>query len=278
MKYQFAGFSFGAGVQSTALLVLLKHEPQRLQNAMGHLAQKAYFADTGAELSATYQHLEALENAELYYPGWLETVNNGSILDGSRTGFNTRATPPLFTPGDDSRTGMLRRQCTSEFKVTPVRRALRLDSGLKPRQKAKPRSVGLWLGISVDEAQRMADNRSKWIQNLYPLIELGFDRSNCVEYCRRFGWEPPKSKCYFCPFTSNWSQMARNHPEDFAKAVEFDEKVRNLSSAGVERPCYVHRSLKPLALAVENQGDLFEGYGDDWQWGMNNECLGYCGT
>jgi 3'-phosphoadenosine 5'-phosphosulfate sulfotransferase (PAPS reductase)/FAD synthetase len=49
-------FSFGAGVQSTAILLLIKYEPERVISAMGKLPDWIIFADTGAE------NQEALDN------------------------------------------------------------------------------------------------------------------------------------------------------------------------------------------------------------------------
>lgn len=281
MTYRYVAFSFGGGVQSTALLLMLKHEPERLRG-VAQLPDKAYFADTGAEVSATHEHLAQLRDAGLFDPNGLEVVSNGSLLSDthSQRNIDPRTFVPLFTPGINGRTGMLKRKCTREFKVVPIQKAIRRDLGMSPGQRSEPRSVGLWLGISCDESSRQAENPAKWIKNLYPLVELGVDRAWCYEYCRSYGWSPPKSRCFMCPFTSDWISVARNTPQDFERAVKFDEQIRapNATGTGLEQPAYVHRSLKPLALAVENQGDLFEGYGEDWRWGMNNECLGYCGT
>ena len=50
--------SFGAGVQSTALLMLTLNKDQRLFDALGgHWPDLACFADTGAEPSYVYEHL-----------------------------------------------------------------------------------------------------------------------------------------------------------------------------------------------------------------------------
>lgn len=51
-------FSFGAGVQSTAILLLIKHEPERLIKKIGHLPEHIIFADTGAESQASLDNLE----------------------------------------------------------------------------------------------------------------------------------------------------------------------------------------------------------------------------
>lgn len=77
MEYVYRAFSFGAGVQSTALMLLIKHDPKVLLDAVGHLPDKAYFADTGAEPDNVYQHLSKLQGN---FPIPLEIVSNGTLL------------------------------------------------------------------------------------------------------------------------------------------------------------------------------------------------------
>lgn len=271
-NFQYAAFSFGGGVQSTALLLLIKHEPQRLLDAVGHLPNKAYFADTGAESEEIYHHLEQMRALSSIS---LETVSNGSLTSWeTQNGTIPRSFPPYFTRNKDASIGMLLRKCTSEFKVKPLQRAIRHDIGLSPGRRSTLRSVALWLGISIDEAHRMSDNSTKLFQNIYPLIELGWDRTRCFSYCQEHGITPSKSRCFFCPYVSDWLDIKRNQPKEFAKAVEFDKQIRNVVRGGVKGEVFLHKSCKPLDEAIENQGHLWEGYPADF----GNECTGICGV
>jgi len=261
-NYIHRAFSFGAGVQSTALLLLIKHNPELLIDAVGHLPDSVYFADTGAEPANVYQHLEQVQH---WSPLPITVVSNGSILE-PRDGF-----PPIpfFTTNRDGSVGMLRRQCTREYKIAPIERSIRQAIGLAPGRKGISRSVALWLGISIDEASRMTTNKTKLIDNVYPLIELGWNRTRCYSYCLEHGVRPPKSRCFFCPYIGDWAEIKRNQPQEFAKACAYDEQHRNCTAAGAERPVYLHRSCKPLAEAVVDQGSLFDGF--------DAECAGLCG-
>lgn len=58
----YCAFSFGGGVQSSAIYLMLIYEPKRLFRAMGELPDKVYFADTGAETQTTYDCLEHMKN------------------------------------------------------------------------------------------------------------------------------------------------------------------------------------------------------------------------
>lgn len=229
-NFQYAAFSFGGGVQSTALLLLIKHEPQRLLNAIKHLPNKAYFADTGAEPEQIYHHLERMQ---LLSPIPLEVVSNGSLLD-AETQDSKRTFPPYYVRLQGV-TGVLLRKCTPEFKVKPLEKAMRRDIGLAPGKRSTSRSVALWLAISIDEAHRMGDNQTKLFQNIYPLVELGWNRTRCFNYCQAHGITPTKSRCFFCPYVGDWLDIKRNQPKEFAKAVAFDKKIRSVVKGGGKR-------------------------------------------
>ena len=66
----------------------------------------------------------------------------------------------------------------------------------------------------------------------------------------------------------------KHHPEDFEKAVQFDESVRHLHKkkrGGIKNEIYVHKSCEPLGEQTfgEEQVDLW----DSWE----DECDGVCG-
>ncbi len=274
--------SFGAGVQSTAIALLILHEPDRLLKAMGRLPEYLIFADTGAEVAGINQHVVAMaerfEQARAQDPRMpqLITVNNGSILgEVNQTSWRGINTIPLFTRNADHSAGMLRRQCTGEYKILPIERKIRELLGYRPRQRIPAKLAQLWLGISIEEAGRVAVNKSKWINNCYPLLELGWSRTKCYQYCLRHGIQPKKSRCFFCPFISDWASYKRESPEDFAKAVEVDKLVRNSTQAGVLQPAFIHRSCVPLEIAVADQLPLWWEQED---LGFLDECQGHCGV
>jgi hypothetical protein len=270
-NYEHVALSFGAGVQSTALLLLILKEPERMRALMGQIPSHIYFADPGAESNQIYDHIQQMiklinqtEDAPEFW-----TVSMGSILDPGPANSYLRgaATLPLYTKGGDGKVSMLRRQCTSEYKIRPLQKAMRLACGFE-RGSRHPHAVGVWLGISVDEASRMTTSRNQWSDNLYPLIELGWTRTDCYNYCTTHGIYPVKSRCYFCPFISDWASVRREQPEEFELAVEFDHNLRHRSRT--RNPAYLHRSCLPLDQAVHIQPSLFDGF--------ENECTGMCST
>lgn len=189
--------SLGAGVQSTTLALMV---------ASGDLPpiDGAIFADTQWEPESVYQHLAWLMPL-LPFP--VHSVTAGDIVQGIRNRRNTTggryAAIPWFVLNPDGSKGMGRRQCTSEYKLTPIMRKLRDVLGVNRRGRIKAGTVEQWIGISTDEASRMKPARQQWIVNRWPLIELGMSRADCLSWLERHGYPaPPKSACLGCPFHS----------------------------------------------------------------------------
>src|SRR5690606_36687372 len=111
----------------------------------------------------------------------------------------------------DGEAALLRRQCTREYKVTPVTRKIRELLGLDPGERSAGRvKVQLWMGISLDETKRMRDNRESWIDNYYPLVERRMTRWDCELWLTKHGYTVPrKSACIGCPYHDNvtWRDM-----------------------------------------------------------------------
>lgn len=241
--------SLGAGVQSTTLA---------LMGADGTLPMPdlAIFADTGWEPKAVYDHLDRLEKA-LPYP--VVRVNNGSIREGLMNPAARFAAIPYHTINDTTGAhGMGFRQCTSEYKLTPIRRHLRQVLGAKPpNYRSVPRGhvAVQWVGFSTDEVQRA--NRVKdshgvlYLETAYPLLDLGMSRKDCERWLTARGWTTQKSACIGCPFHGNsaWRLMRDTDPESWADAILVDKTIRERDMRGLRNIPYLHRSRVPLSVA-----------------------------
>lgn len=273
--------SLGAGVQSTCLYLLAREVDARFRFDI------AIFADTGEEPAAVYRHLDYLRS--LGQPEiWVRSA--GSLGDNLIHGVNATGqrfvSIPAFTRGPEGKVGMVRRQCTKEFKIAVVDRTIRRELlGLKPRQRI-PKDVLIhqYFGISTDEAAR-AERARKRFQGVrhtvpvYPLIEMGWSRKDCLEYLRdRLPHEVPKSSCVFCPYRTNqsWLHLKQTDAEGWARAVEIDKALRDENSVvtrGFRQQMYLHRSCVPLevldlqALQPNTLDPLTTG-----------ECHGMCGV
>lgn len=259
--------SLGAGVQSTTMALMCNEGLIRKPDC-------AIFADTQAEPPTVYKHLDWLEK-ELDYP--LYRVTAGNLEQDLRdAGKSIRvASIPFFTTSPKGG-GIMRRQCTSEYKIAPIEKKVRKLLGLKPRQRMN-KTVYMYMGISLDEVTRVRINPNKNIHNKYPLIGLKITRYECLQWLQDKGYPTPvKSACYFCPYTDNsrWREMKLNDPEYFQKAIEIDNMIRLKDFNKVKEKLYLHHSLKPLSeIDFSNAED--EGQGT---FGFLDECEGMCGV
>lgn len=250
--------SLGAGVQSTALYLL----------AVDGLIPRpdvAVFADTGWEPASVYAHLDALADVPDGIP--IVRVSAGNIRRDALDPEHRFASMPLFVRNPDGSDGMARRQCTSEYKVKPIKRAVRDLLGY-PHPTPVPRGVyaDQLIGISRDEVGRVRDSDVRYARNVFPLLDLdgaadgrpGWTRADCQRYLTARGWgSVGKSACIGCPYHGNaeWRRIRDEDPESWADAVAFDAAIRGGSARataagrGLRGEFYLHRSRVPLDLA-----------------------------
>ncbi len=262
--------SLGAGVQSSCLA---------LMSARGEVEELdcCVFSDTGAEPEGVYEWLDWLEG-ELPIPvhrvmekeGLTASLDKG-VEEGGRI-----ATLPLFTESKGGG-GIMRRQCTNEFKIKPITTKLRELVGLKKGERGG-REVLLeqWIGISLDEIQRMKDSHLKWVEHRFPLIEKRMTRHDCLMWMEKRGYpSPPRSACVYCPFHSDaeWRRLKEEDPGGWDEALRVDDMLRH-GVKGAKESLYLHRSRVPLG-EVDLETD--EDRGQE-VWDFNAECSGYCGT
>ncbi len=232
--------SWGLGLQSTMLAVM---------SALGDIEPLDLIitADLGFERRSTYEIRD-------FYIDWLHrhgqsvvVINSGDIrLEGASEHIHI----PFFTE-----TGApLRRQCTREFKIRPIRRYIREWLGYPPSTPPHPPagSVEQWIGFTIDEWSRIKTSGVKFIKNRFPLIERKITRNECPQYFIDRGLPVPgKSACLCCPYrsASEWKEIAEKEPENFQAAIKFDEKNRNnpLADCGSDADkLFIWRDAIPL--------------------------------
>ena len=280
----FRALSLGAGVQSTVLALLLSRGNRRLRKLGYRKPDAAIFADTGWEPDYVYRHLDWLEQ-ELSYP--LIRVSAGDLsenLPRARTATGHRFVDvPLFTVNPDGKKGMLRRQCTNHYKVTPITKEVReLAGGKRGRPFPKGKRVEMWLGISTDEVLRMKPSREPWIDHRWPLIDLEMSRDDCHDWFERTYPDRhlPRSACVICPYRSDahWLELKEAEPESYAQAVEFDRWLRRRTTNPIRRLIdgrpYLHSARRPLGTIIAERAEA-NGRDPDQ---FDAECEGMCGV
>ena len=231
--------SLGWGVQSWTLAAMA---------ALGEIPMPefAVHADTSHENSGTYAH------AKKWTP-WLEdhgvkviTVSASGSRIGAVSDDSTKAVMiPAFTTNLQGDAGQIRRQCTANWKIAPIRRFIR-----EVIPKPRPGLVESWQGISLDEWHRMRTSDVAYIKNVYPLVDSRISRADCVAWLEEHGLDiPPKSACTFCPYHNKdtWRRMKQAGGADWDEAIAVDNAIRHKRPNHV---LFVHSSRLPLAEAI----------------------------
>ena len=278
--------SLGAGVQSSCMFLMACEGDLRFP----HRPKCAIFADTGDEPKSVYTWLDnvlkpAGEKASI--PIIIARHNSGKTLGEEASRARKSKNGPLYTkPGlpfytlmpDPKNPGKYKkalnpRQCTQEFKIEVVHRAIKQFLGIKRAYKGL--EIHQWMGISMEEAIRRKDARKHWLRNEYPLMDwVQFNREECQKWMISHGYPPaPRSACVYCPFHSDaqWMQLKTQEPAEFQAAAEWEKKfqaVQALPGMNLKGKPFLHRSCVPLNEVVFEQGE---------DGGFNNECEGLCG-
>lgn len=265
--------SLGAGVQSSALLLMAKYgdiEP----------IDCAIFADTGSEPKKVYDWLKILQR-ESHVP--IHIVKRGRLFDDAQIIKLSKKTNRLYILGlvpafilkPDGKKGLLSRKCTSDYKIIPIQKKIRELLGIKRIGKNAPQA-DLLIGISIDEAHRVKPSRVRFIKNIHPLVDMGINRNQCKEYViKKIGLEPPRSSCTFCPFHGDDEWRAIYGTPDFEEAVLFEKRLQ--SGALKQQALLGKPFLHPTCVDIDKIN--FTDTKSHAQLEMfGNECEGLCGV
>jgi hypothetical protein len=251
--------SYGGGVQSTSLLVLAaegkidfplflfanvgddSEDPLTLEYVRN--VAMPYAADHGIELHELQRHRK---------DGSVETLWGRLTREGSRS---------LPIPVRMANGAPGTRSCTADFKIRVLSRWLRLHGATKD----DPATVAV--GISVDEMERASNRRLERNEVVvYPLLELGLRRSDCMRVIQVAGLPvPPKSSCFFCPLhhVQVFRDMRRERPELFGRAVQLERMLNERRDALGKDHVFLMRYGRPLDETVTADIQQVFDFGDE---------------
>lgn len=212
--------SFGGGVNSVALMVLLLEKRKPLDEVV--------FADTGSEVPETYEHVEVARKYLSDRSVPFTTVRKRSGESLFETCWKRRVIPSAVW-----------RWSTRDFKVTPIHSYY--------RKLGAP--VVQYLAIAYDEIERMKDSRVDYVTNVFPLVDRKITRAGCIEIIERAGLPVPvKSGCFFCPFNSGerWMWLHEEHPELYEKAVALEEHSKHFPTQRLTDQVFRARDIVTL--------------------------------
>lgn len=266
--------SLGAGVQSSTMALMAA------AGEITPMPSAAIFADTKAEPQSVYVWLDWLEKQ---LPFAVHRVTQGKGLEHDALRIRDRKDKlgswvpsgiPHYSVNADGSGGHGPRQCTHDFKVVPIMREAR-----RLMKEAGAKHVIQWIGISLDEADRMKPARVKYATSFWPLIERRMSRHDCLRWMEKCGHpKPPRSACVFCPYHSDaeWRRLRDEEPAEFARAVKFEcdyqaAKAKTVRLKGFVP--FVHASRVNLD-RVDLSTDIDRGQ----QPLFRNDCEGMCGV
>jgi hypothetical protein len=215
--------SYGGGVNSTALMILLRNKGVEFESV---------FEDHGGDYPETYAYVEMLQSKG--YPI--------TVIEAKVEGLNLYDYCLKY--------GILpsrqMRWCTDKFKI---RHALSYYE----------RPCIVYLGFDYDEIGRAKPSRDSGIENVFPLIDEGIDREGCKKIILKAGLPvPKKSGCYFCPFAKvkEFKILRDEYPDLWCKAKHMEQRAVDRRISQGKSPFYLRD--KPLDRVVnEGQDDLF---------------------
>ncbi len=245
---EFTVISLGGGVQSSVLALMAA------EGLIKPIPDFAVFADTGWEPKEVYRHIDWLAG-QIPFP--IRRIGKRNIRDDLLAGTNSTGqrftSIPAFIRSPSGKTGIVKRQCTREYKLTPIQEELRDMLGLGYKERI-PQGVfvELWIGISRDEAIRMKPSRLPWITNYWPLIDMGYSRADCRAWFERRYPDRvlPRSACIGCPYhtDSEWARMKDFDAESWQDAVLVDDALRSTPRRALKNgEMYLHKSRQPLS-------------------------------
>lgn len=234
--------SYGGGVQSTALMVLAAQERINFRTFLmanvgddsEHPATLRYVREVAAPYAkANGIDLHLLDRVKR--DGTVETLWGRLMRPESKS-------LPIPVRMDNGAPGT--RSCTADFKIKVIGKWVKQHGATADN----PAIIGI--GISVDEIHRANNRRvDPHEQIVYPLLDLGMRRTDCMRIIREAGLPvPPKSSCFFCPFhrPSVWLDMRRDEPELFDKAAHLEDTLNARRAALGKDRVYLTRFAAPL--------------------------------
>lgn len=218
-EHSLLAVSYGGGTNSTAMLCGFRERNIR--------PDFIAFADTGAEMPHTYEHVAVMATqVKVWWGVDLHTVKKTyrGAFEGLEGQCNRHQQMPSLAYG--------RRSCSMKYKHEPQERAL-----AKFMRTQNATNVRRAIGFDASEAHRVKEQHllprklksgMTWLA-WYPLIEWGWSREDCVSAIRRHGLpQPGKSSCFFCPAMKKREVYALRdqYPDLLQRALKIEDAAQ----------------------------------------------------
>jgi len=221
--------SYGGGINSTAMLLLLHNEGQEFESI---------YVDHGCDWPETREYVHEIMAKRFPI----------TILKPQVEGFGNLYEYAWKSSMIPSRR---KRWCTDKFKVRVINQYV-------------TRPCFSLIGFSSDEAHRAKITTENGVENRFPLLEREIDRDGCIEIIKAHGLPVPiKSGCWFCPFQriGQWKLLRRKHPDLFCKAQQLEQREIEARAKIGKGPLYLASKNRTLEDSIKGkQAKLFDEY------------------
>ena len=183
--------SFGGGVNSTALLLLLTDRNEEFETI---------FVNHGGDYPKTYEYVNYLRDQGF------EITEIIPDVEGCHTIYDYSMKKQILP-------SWRHRWCTDKFKIRQINNYIETP-------------CNMFIGIDYGESKRSLKNKSSKIKSMYPLIDAKMDRNACIDLIKEHGLKVPiKSGCWFCPFMHKLEvrELFLNHRDLYDKALQMEE-------------------------------------------------------
>jgi len=190
--------SYGGGINSSALFFYLINNDKPIDLIL--------FADTGEELESTYKSVVDIKKICVDKNIKFVTVRSGhgTLYDYY---FKKKAVP-----------SMMFRDCTTKFKVIPIRKYLRTVY-------SKDTHFFMYIGICYDEKKRVSKSDVKYMNYIYPFVYDEVTRFDNEVILKEEKFVAFKSGCKGCIYNKkkNWILMFQQDKNEFNRWLKLEE-------------------------------------------------------
>lgn len=253
--------SCGAGMQSTALaLMSCENKMKGMIHDKVPIYDAIMFCDLGEEPIWVYKQVEFIKNAceQAKIPFYILDSN---LFQDYMNNFGKKrvVSIPFWSIDENGKKGRMLRNCTLDYKINVMAKFVKHEL-LKYRKGQRlfefdKKGHEMHIGFSYEEKHRCKDNPHPMFVNVYPLVEKQLVRADNYKYILEvWGLETKASACTICPFHRNYfyKYIKDNHPEDFEKAVKFDNMLETEQpKTKIKSKLYISRSRKRITELTE---------------------------
>lgn len=211
--------SYGGGTNSKAMLIKMVD--------LGDRPYAILFADTGAEKPGTYADIKS-------FSAWLESKGFPAIITVSEAvtledDCLKRKALPSVAYGFKT--------CSQRWKARPQERWIKQQTAAQELWNSGGKVTKI-IGIDAGEEQRAKKYDDPKYDQIYPLVDWGIDRDDCIDIIKRAGLPlPGKSSCFFCPNMRKTEimQLKVENPDLAERAITLEKNMEARTIKGLGR-------------------------------------------